>query len=194
MLEGRLIWGNLRHYETFYHQLTRIVRRNRRRLFAGKIQERTERFARYGDTINIQEPNVKDSPGGLRDYHHALWLASFHAAHKLNLAGLNRMGLLQGQDYRAVREALEFLWRLRTDLHLLTGRKSDLVCMDLQQELAARLKYEDRKHHLAEENLMRDYYRAALVIQEFADQVTAQTMPHPIWRRWFRSIRRVDSV
>ncbi|MFH1740490.1 MAG: [protein-PII] uridylyltransferase [bacterium] len=192
MLEGRLIWGDLGHYETSYGQITQIIRRNRRRLIDGKIQERSERLAKYGDTINIQEPNLKDSPGGLRDYHHALWLASFHAARKLNLPELNRMGLLQGQDYRAVREALEFLWRLRTDLHLLNGKKSDRVTMDLQQELAARLKYCDQDLRLAEENLMRDYYRAALDVQEFADRATARIAPRPVWQRWFHRVRTVD--
>lgn len=192
MLEGRLIWGDPRQYERFCRRLARSVQRNRKRLISGKVAERAQRLARYGCTINIQEPDVKESPGGLRDYHHGLWLASFLRGRKLNLAELYRTRLIYDQEYQPLREALEFLWRLRTDLHLLTRKKCDLISMDLQEELATRLKFQDRENRLAEEILMRDYYRAALVIQEFADHMTEQSTYQPIWEKLIRRVRRLE--
>ena len=121
MLEGRLIWGNLQHYETFCDQLSKIVRKNRRQLIAGKVAERQERLERYGNTINIQEPNLKDSPGSLRDYHHGIWLASFMRARKMNLAEMSRVGLLLDREHNDLRRALEISWRLRNELHWMTG-------------------------------------------------------------------------
>ena len=192
MLEGRLIWGDLRHYESFYKQLTKYVASNSKRLINEKIIERDERLKRYGNTINVQEPNLKDSPGGLRDYHHGLWLASFQKGRKLNLTELYRAGKIYDRQYRALGIALDFLWRLRTELHFLVGRKSDLVSIELQHELANHLNYKDRENRFAEEILMRDYYRAALVVQEFADHMSAQTTYQPIWERWFQRVRKLD--
>jgi [protein-PII] uridylyltransferase len=192
MLEGRLLWGDAQQYERFCRQLARFVQRHSKRLITQKIAERACRLARHGNTINIQEPNLKDSPGGLRDYHHGLWLASLQRGWKLNLAQVYRAGLMDDREYRALQDALELMWRLRTDLHLLTRTKSDLVSMHVQQELAARLKYQDREDRLAEEILMRDYYRAAFVTQEFADHLTEQLTHRPVWRRLFSRVRSVE--
>ncbi len=192
MLEGRLIWGNLQQYETFFGQLSAIVRKNRKQLIAGKVRERQERIARYGNTINIQEPNLKDSPGSLRDYHHGIWLASFMRARKMNLAEMSRVGLILDREYRDLQKALEFSWRLRTELHLITGKKSDHVQMYLHQQLANQLGFQDEAGRLAEEILMREYFRTALAIQEFADRMSELATPKPFWRRVFHRVQVVD--
>ncbi|HQO34982.1 MAG TPA: DUF294 nucleotidyltransferase-like domain-containing protein, partial [bacterium] len=192
MVEGRLIWGNLQNYEAFYTQLTRILAWNGKKFISEKIAERKARLARYGNTINIQEPNLKDSPGGLRDYHHGLWLASFLRGRKVNLAELFRLGMIYNRQYSGLQDALEFLWRLRTELHFFTRKKHNLISMDLQHELAKRLGFKDQENRLAEEILMRDYYRAALVVQEFADHMTQQATYQPVWERWIQRVRRLD--
>jgi len=192
MVEGRLIWGNLQNYEAFYNQISKILAWNGKKLISEKIAERKARLARYGNTINVQEPNLKDSPGGLRDYHHGLWLASFLRGHKVTLAELFRLGMIYNRQYNGLQDALEFLWRLRTELHFFTRKKTNLISMDLQHELAKRLGFKDQENRLAEEILMRDYYRAALVVQEFADHITRQTTPRPMWERWIGRVRRLD--
>ena len=102
-----------------------------------------ERLERSGDAVCVLEPQVKEGPGGLRDLHAVLWVA--HARYRTRgLAALETAGLLEPADYAAVRRAYDFLLRVRNQVHFTTGRKTDLLALDLQADLADRLGYRAR--------------------------------------------------
>ncbi len=194
MLESRRLLGSLPLVEDFIDKLGRKVRKRSRRYLEHKIVERDERLASYGNSINIQEPNLKESPGGLRDYHQGLWLTSIKEGRKMTVAYLVRMGYITQRDERRLRHALDFIFRMRCQLHWLGKGKGDLIRMDIQQALAEALGYKDNEDRLAEERMMHEYYAAASVIRQFADDVTERCRVRPRWHRWLRRarIKRLD--
>ncbi len=182
MSESRFLAGDWRLFEKFKNDLWRILSRNRFDHIRKKIVERNERIAKFGTTINITEPNLKESPGGLRDYHFGLWVGSLFKARGLNLLQLKRCLLIDDLMMVKVQKAIEFLWQLRNDLHFFTKREQDVLALPIQHQISSRLGYLDRRGRLAEEEMMREYYRHALTIRQFAERIDYKCSPTPIWK------------
>ena len=193
MAESRFLAGDWRLFERFKHDLWRNLVRTRKENIRNKIQERTERCSRQGATINISEPNIKESTGGLRDYHFGLWLGSFHLGRSMNLLHLMRNHLIDDQRMKRVDRAIAFLWRLRTTLHFMAGKEQDVLDMSLQNEISIKLGFRDRRGRLAEEEMMREYYKNALAISRFADAMQSLCSPQPIWKRFSLKPKRMLS-
>ena len=86
------------------------------------------------------EPNVKESAGGLRDIHTAMWLASTKFGTR-TLRELADKRLINGREQKATDEALTFLWRVRNELHFLSGHKNDVLSRDIQPQIAKNFGY-----------------------------------------------------
>jgi [protein-PII] uridylyltransferase len=127
--------------------------------------ETEERYAKQGHAVCVQEPNVKEGLGGLRDLHTMLWVghARFGSG---RLSTLKAEGWLAPGEHRVVRRSADFLWRVRNEAHFSTGRRTDHLSLDLQAELAPRLGYEAGRGLLDSELFMRDYYRRASELHE----------------------------
>ena len=96
------------------------------------------RRERFGDSIYLLEPNVKESEGGLRDLQSALWLARV----RFKVAGITELlarALLPEREIREMRRARDFLWRVRNEMHYLAGRKWDQLTFDVQPLVAQAL-------------------------------------------------------
>ncbi len=129
--------------------------------FTAKREEQLARHHRYDDTAYKLEPNVKSSPGGLRDVQIIGWIARRHfGVHSLE--DLVPLQLLTRGQLRVLREGQVFLWRVRFGLHILTGRREDRLLFDHQARLAEMLGYEDASYTLAVEQLMQRYYRTVM--------------------------------
>lgn len=183
MSESRFLAGDWRLFEQFKHDLWRMLYRTRKERIRTKTNEREERLARQGVTINISEPNVKESTGGLRDFHFGLWLGSLQMGRTMNLLYLKRSHLIDDQAMARIEQAVTFLWRLRNDLHFLTGKEQDVLALPIQQEISKRLGYKDKIDRLAEESMMRDYYGHALTICQFAEHMKGICLPKPFWKK-----------
>ena len=127
------------------------------RYFAAKLEEQRVRHLRYDDTAYKLEPNVKGSPGGLRDIQMIGWVAKRHFGVR-TLDELVAHGFLSPGQRRTLHEGQAFLWRVRFALHVLTGRREDRLLFDHQTRLAAMLGYEDASYTLAVEQMMQRYY------------------------------------
>ena len=129
--------------------------------FEAKLAEQRERHRRYDDTAYNLEPNVKGSPGGLRDIQMIGWVAKRHfGASTLDELVAHRF-LSPGQ-LRLLQDGQAFLWRVRFALHLLTGRQEDRILFDHQRRLAEMLGYEDATYTLGVEQFMQRYYRTVM--------------------------------
>ena len=132
-------------------------------LLAAKRREAERREARYGETVFLLEPNVKESAGGLRDLHMALW--SCRVRFKTHgLDELLRLGVLSPEEHRTLRRAYDFVLRVRYELHRIRRRRQDHLRFDSQERIAEILGYavpgeesHDRKKH-GVERFMRAYY------------------------------------
>ncbi|MBZ0254610.1 [protein-PII] uridylyltransferase, partial [bacterium] len=182
--ESRFLAGDWRLFEEFKEMLWRNSRRYCNEYIKGKITERGKRHLRFGSTINITEPNIKESPGGLRDYHFGLWLGSLMVGHTLKLLHMKRSHIIDDELMERVDKALSFVWRLRTDLHFLTGKEQDTLVMPLQNEVSTRLGYVDRDGHLSEEEMMRDYFTHAKALRDFADVMQEKCKPKSFFERF----------
>ena len=126
--------------------------------FRAKVDEQIDRHHRYHDTAYNLEPNVKGSPGGLRDIQTVCWIAQRHFGTG-KLEELVQHGFLTRGQLRLLVAGRALLWRIRFGLHLLTGRREDRLLFDHQVKLAEMLGYEDASFTLAVEQLMQRYYR-----------------------------------
>ena len=131
--------------------------------FAAKVKEQTERHHRYFDTAYNLEPNVKSSPGGLRDIQTIGWVAKRHFGTD-TLDELVAHEFLTREELRKLHAAQSFLWKVRFGLHVLTGRREDRLLFDYQIKLAKLFGYEDASFTLAVEQLMQKYYRTVMDI------------------------------
>ena len=129
--------------------------------FEAKCKEQTERHHRYFDTAYNLEPNVKSSPGGLRDIQTIGWVAKRHFGTD-TLDELVAHGFLTREELRKLQAGQSFLWKVRFGLHVLTGRREDRLLFDYQIKLAKLFGYEDASFTLAVEQLMQKYYRTVM--------------------------------
>jgi [protein-PII] uridylyltransferase len=140
------------------------------KFLSDKLEEMRSRRDRFGDSLYLLEPNVKESEGGLRDLQSALWLARV----RFKTAGITELlsrALLPERDIREMRNARDFLWRLRNEMHYLAGRKWDQLTFDVQPQVAAALGYVDGEHGSAVEAFMRHYYLAAKTVLVACDAI-----------------------
>jgi [protein-PII] uridylyltransferase len=133
------------------------------KFFAAKITEQEERHAKYQDTAYSLEPNIKESPGGLRDLQTILWVYNRQFGVR-SFREMKDQGHLNNDEYRLLIRARNMLWKLRCGLHLGDGRREDRLLFDNQRALAQEYGYEDTTSHLAVEQLMKRYYRTAKLV------------------------------
>ena len=130
------------------------------KFFNAKVAEQHERHSQYQDTAYSLEPNLKESPGGLRDLQTILWVYNRHyGVHSFK--EMNEQDLINDDEYRILIRARNILWKMRSGLHLITNRHEDRLLFDTQRQLAEEFGYVDTKAHLAVEQLMKRYYRTA---------------------------------
>ncbi len=123
-----------------------------------KIEEQELRYKRYQDTAYSLEPNIKESPGGLRDLQTILWIYNRHYGVR-SFKEMNEQKLINDDEYRMLVRARNILWKMRVGLHLITQRREDRLLFDTQRQLAQDFGYQDTQAHLAVEQLMKRYYR-----------------------------------
>ena len=138
--------------------------------YLAKRKERSLRHAKYNDTEYNLEPNVKGSPGGLRDIQTILWIARRHFD-SLNLEAMAANGFQVESEYRVLAAAQEFIWKVRYALHMLAGRSEDRLLFDHQRRIAGLLGFIDSEGKLAVEQLMQHYYRTVMSVAELNDLI-----------------------
>ncbi|MBT8082705.1 MAG: [protein-PII] uridylyltransferase [Gammaproteobacteria bacterium] len=161
LMEARLLAGPSDLFEAMQEIIAPTSMWPSDRFFAEKRKEQIARHHRYHDTAYNLEPNVKSSPGGLRDIQVIGWVAKRHFG-AATLAELVDHHFLTPGQLRRLEEGQAFLWHIRFALHILTGRREDRLLFDHQKKLAEMLGYEDAAYTLAVEQLMQRYYRTVM--------------------------------
>ena len=141
-----------------------------KQFFLAKREEQRARHAKYNDTEYNLEPNVKGSPGGLRDIQTILWVARRHFG-TLNLHAMLGQDFLLESEYALLAASQDFLWKVRYALHMLAGRAEDRLLFDHQRAIASLLGFEDGDAKLAVERFMQKYYRVIMSIAELSDLI-----------------------
>lgn len=138
---------------------------------AAKRAEQAARHARFNDTAYNLEPNVKESPGGLRALDLMRWLGR-RVADAGDFDTMVEHGLLDPTERAALEQSEAILWRYRYALHLAAGRPEERLLFDYQRQLATEFGYEDEHEtNLAVEQFMQAYYRAATITERLGAQL-----------------------
>jgi [protein-PII] uridylyltransferase len=142
----------------------------------GQREAMARRRERFGDSLYLLQPNLKEGAGGLRDYHSAYWVARAAEPAVREVSDFLHAGLLTETEAAELHDALDFLWRTRNQLHLQAGRKLDQLSFEMQEQTARAFGYPDDGVGLPVERFMRDYYRHARVIGNLSEIVIEQCL------------------
>jgi len=173
LLEMRFICGDQNFSNDLERSLNKKVFNIGLRKFAEQLLNDTNnRHQKYGLSPQLLEPHIKEGVGGLRDLHILLWLFRVNRDWQKKyfikndnyssifnfLDSLRNHSLILGNHAEKLELAFQFLFKVRTQIHLLSGRKSDFLEYGIQKKIAESLDYRNREQWLAVEHFMRDYY------------------------------------
>jgi [protein-PII] uridylyltransferase len=164
LLEARLLCGNAKLFD----ELGVAVRAqlNPRDFFLAKLHEQQQRHNRFDDADFNLEPNLKESPGGLRDLQTVTWI-SRAAGLGTHWPELAQAGLITAAEARQIARHDSLLQTLRTRLHYLAHRREDRLLFDFQTALAEQMGIAPSADRRASEHLMQRYYRTKLAVRQF---------------------------
>ncbi|MDD2451481.1 MAG: HD domain-containing protein [Sulfurovum sp.] len=136
LIESRFIEGSNFIWTATQNVLQQIRHDNIEGFIQEKLQEQKEKHRKYPLTM---EPNLKEGVGGFRDANLVFWIGKilYNVDSIKNLPGT----IIPEHEYRAFRIALEFLFRVRSALHLVTQKKEDQLRLDLIPHVASLLGY-----------------------------------------------------
>jgi [protein-PII] uridylyltransferase len=157
LFESRWICGSRRIAREVERRVSRFKRKDRQAFLERKIKDAIKRHKKYGNSYQLIEPNVKLSPGGLRDFQTLMWLGMVVPGAG-GLSALRKRGLLLPGEEKTLLEAYDFLLKVRVELHLATMSKQDQLSLRMQKLVAERLGYGGKGQHLAVELFMKKFY------------------------------------
>jgi len=184
LMESRLVAGEPALFDSYFSAMhSEVFHWRAASYIKEKITERSATRHKHGGSIYLREPNIKEGAGGLRDAHTALWIAFAHF--RVNsLSALVPLGVITAGQYSVFLRSRNFLWRLRNEIHYLSGRKNDHLTFDLQECAAKDFHYRNSENLLAVERLMKAYFLHARNIREFANCISDAVFRKPS-RQWF---------
>ncbi len=195
LLETRLISGDIGLYQELMRRFDKEVMQGTAADFAhAKLEERDARVARAGSSRYLVEPNVKEGKGGLRDLNTLFWIAKYvYRVH--TAAELVNAGLFTQHELGLFRRAEEFLWRVRCHMHFIAGRAEERLSFDMQQQVAAKLKYRQAPGQSRVERFMRHYFTIAKDVGDLTAILCAalearEQKPKAMFDRFVGTLRR----
>lgn len=196
MIEARSIWGDEHLAEQLVRAFYRHVILFRRRVFFEQcVTARWEERKQHGGAVMQLEPDIKRSPGGLRDIHLLRWLgyARYGTA---NLDMLRLDGRISSRDVRTLKNARDYLLKVRIQLHYEAGRQQDLFTKDTQLWMADQRKIEGTNGQRPVELLMQEYFRHSKAVAEITERFIKAHRPQPFLSRVydFLMTHRSDSI
>ena len=158
LIEARLIAGD----EAMFSKLQKLVVNKcvagfEEQYIAARIEDQASRRTKHGNSACMQEPNLKNGCGGLRDFQNLLWMAFFKYRTR-SLRDLQEQEFVIAAERKQLEAAYEFILRVRTELHYQAGRALDVLGKNIQPAVALNLGYTERSPSLRIEDFMRDLY------------------------------------
>ncbi|MEO1871590.1 MAG: nucleotidyltransferase domain-containing protein, partial [Cobetia sp.] len=170
LLESRVIAGPQRLREAMRERLATDRLWPAEAFFEAKWQEQIARHHKFANTEYHLEPNIKSSPGGLRDIQMIGWVAKRHFGVE-RYDNLVALGFMNDAELRILSQGQAFLWQVRFALHMLAGRAEDRLLFDHQRTIAELFGFRDTPEHLAVEQFMKRYYRHVTALAGLNDML-----------------------
>jgi [protein-PII] uridylyltransferase len=184
LIDGRYLDGEYEFFRKLYGLFTKRVLHRKVQEFAKALAEDLNlRNQKYEDPAYTLEPNIKEGEGGLRDFQVGRWI--IRAKYKTD-----RWDSILFPDHsRVLEKSLQFLWAVRNQLHLLSGRKQDHLTFELQEKIAPILGLSAGTEGI--EEMMRQYHLSTQRISNFVHDILERTPHEPSWvKKPFFFLRR----
>ena len=196
LIEARLIEGDEELFKRFQKTLlNKCVVGHEQEYIAMRVADQAARRAKFGNSASMQEPNLKNGCGGLRDYQNLLWM-TFFKYRVGTLKELQAHDLIGESERKQLETAYDFLLRARTEMHYHTNRPMDVLSKALQPAVAFNLGYRERSPSKRIEGFMRDLYthsRNIYLITRTLEQRLA-LLPQPRWLPEFSLPSRLSGL
>ena len=187
LLEARFLAGHKTLFQEFKRRYKKFSRKdNPKSYLKARIDDQTARRQKYEDTVFLQEPEIKEGVGGLREYHNVLWMAQI----RLGIDTMEKLfhrKFLRKEEYRKLVNGYDFLLKVRHELHFRSERPTDLLNLEKQPQVAWGMGYRQRDIFKRVEAFMRDYYTHAKDIHQISNILGKKltlTEDHAEPKRW----------
>ncbi|MBB5036272.1 [protein-PII] uridylyltransferase [Prosthecobacter dejongeii] len=171
LMEARFLCGSEEAIQDFRARFDKECMTGREAEFLKlRQQDLASRHNKYGGTNCVQEPNVKNGCGGLRDYQNLIWM-TYAKLGTLNPQDLVTKGLLTPAGWKEIQQAYDFILRTRNEMHYTEKRASDILTLRLQGFVATNLGYRHKRILRRIEAFMREYYMATRDILQRSSEV-----------------------
>jgi [protein-PII] uridylyltransferase len=190
LIESRLISGDKDLFDRFERNLlAKCVIGFENEYIAARLEDQAARRTRFGNSACMQEPNIKNGCGGLRDYQNLLWMAYFKHRTR-NLEDFEKKGMISASERRQLEAAYSFLLRVRTELHYLLNRSGDVLAKTYQPSVALNLGWHERSPGKRLEIFMGHFYQHSRNIDLITRTVEQRLALFPPARQRLLSLRR----
>ncbi len=172
LIDGRYLDGEYEFFRNLYALFMKKVLHRKVRNFAEALAKDLHlRHQKYEDPNYALEPNIKEGEGGLRDFQIGRWV--IRAKYKTD-----RWDSILFPDHsRSLEKSLQYLWAVRNQLHLLSGRKQDDLTFELQEKIAPALGFPQGTEGI--EEMMRQYHLATQRISNFVHDILERALYEP---------------
>lgn len=197
VLETRFLTGSVRLFVDFSRLLRRFLRNQANALIDKVTTARRNERDQFTETVFLLEPNVKRSPGTLRDIHYLRWLAALRYG-EARPVRLLKAGYLDQDEFQRIEEGYEFLLRLRNELHFQAGRAEDVLQRPEQARIASQRNYSNSSSLLPVEQFMRDYFdhtsSVRMTVEDFIARVRRPSWISTLTRPFIKRTSEGDFI
>ncbi|MDZ4819514.1 MAG: [protein-PII] uridylyltransferase [Planctomycetota bacterium] len=179
LVESRCLAGSDELFNKFTRKFLRQSKRYWRSIVGAIQRARQKERTEFGETVYLLEPNVKRTRGGLRDIQLLRWVGMARYG-QADPEALRLMGVLPKEDQMSLRHALEFILRVRNELHFHYGKSHDVLDRAEQVRLAATFGYQGTESLLPVEQFMREYFRHTSHVRQITARFLEDARP---WSR-----------
>lgn len=186
LMESRLLCGCEEQFKQMKILTAPDKMWDAKKFFDAKTKEQKERYKKFDGSSYDLEPNVKSSPGGLRDIQLIAWVAQRRYYPK-SLFQLITQNVITKKEYYTLVKCQLFIWKVRFALHLVSRKAEDRLLFDYQKDTAELMGFKDSDNLLAVEKMMKRYYRSVLVIRNIGD-ILLQSIEEDLPGSWFTKV------
>jgi [protein-PII] uridylyltransferase len=172
LVDGRLLAGGAPLYDQFFQQFRRTAQKRSAALIRSVVRAREVERTQFGDTVYLLRPDIKRSRGGLRDIHLVRWIG-FLRFGMIEFDELIEAQAMLASDGQRLDDAVEFLLRLRNEMHFAAQGPNDRLARAEQVRIAETFGYEGTEAVLPVERFMRDYFRHTSNVRFASDHFVA---------------------
>ncbi|WP_425396764.1 [protein-PII] uridylyltransferase [Aeoliella sp.] len=187
LIESRLIIGSAKLFEDFRKAFCQMVERRSTAFCREFIAARKQERHKFGETVFLLEPNIKRSPGGLRDIHLLRWLW-FAKSGESDPNRLLQKGVISNFDHRRLMSSQSFLLQVRNEMHFGGENGSDVLNRGEQKRIAEALHFRARSGMLPVEQFMREYFRHTSHVSFLATRMSDLVCPPPVVSRMLQPV------